>query len=144
MIQPIVCPVGHFCTGGFHLEECGRGKYSAEGSTYCQYCIPGQLCEETVQEQPNWCPIGYHCANPSQRVACPPGSFSNKYNLTNCENAIWSTWTDISTCSKSCGIGEKAQSRDCTSGNQIIDISFCEGNHTKIVNCNAQSCRKIK
>ena len=85
MSEPIVCPVGHFCTGGSHKEECGKGHFSTKSSSACEDCIPGQQCEETVQEKPNWCPIGYHCNNPSKIEACPPGTLATKYNLTKCE-----------------------------------------------------------
>ena len=85
MSESIVCPFGHYCTGGNHKAECGKGKYSMKGSDACEDCIPGQQCEETVQEKPYWCPIGYHCNIPSQKEECPPGKLGTKYNLTECE-----------------------------------------------------------
>ena len=32
MSESIVCPFGHFCLGGSHKRECGKGKYSMKGS----------------------------------------------------------------------------------------------------------------
>ena len=85
MSEPVICPFGHYCTGGSHKDECGKGKYSTKGSGACEDCIPGQQCEETVLEKPSWCPVGYHCNIPSQKEKCPPGTMGTKYNLTECE-----------------------------------------------------------
>ena len=85
MSESVVCPSGHFCLGGSHKEECGKGKFSKKGSSACEDCIPGQECEGTAQEKPFWCPIGYHCENPSEKQACQPGTMGTKHNLTKCE-----------------------------------------------------------
>ena len=55
--------------------------------------------------------------------------------MINCE---WSQWTNLGSCSQTCGSGEQIKTR-----HEIVDEQnrgICDGNATTKVQCNSQSC----
>ncbi|CAG2242596.1 unnamed protein product [Mytilus edulis] len=59
-----------------------------------------------------------------------------------CTNAKWNTWTEWSSCSKSCGTGEQVRTRNCINQLNTTDGFFidCEGSSEESRVCNTIQC----
>lgn len=65
---------------------------------------------------------------------------------TNCcpVNGQYSSWSEWSECSASCGSGIRKRSRNCDSPKPDCNGYQCEGSSIEIENCNTKSCGKFK
>ena len=52
----------------------------------------------------------------------------------------WTPWSECSECTQSCNGGFCVQTRTCEADGERVEDAKCEGNSTKIVECNTQPC----
>lgn len=59
---------------------------------------------------------------------------------TPCQFSEWGEWTP---CSRTCGIGRKARSRNCSCSNENVIYMDCKGELLEIENCTERLCRGL-
>ena len=55
-------------------------------------------------------------------------------------NGMWSAWGEYSTCTKTCGTGQKSRTRTCTNPAPSGGGSTCPGSTSEMTDCNISSC----
>ena len=55
-------------------------------------------------------------------------------------NGGWGAWTNIGTCSKSCGGGKQNQERYCNNPAPSCGGKSCPGDAVMLIDCNTQCC----
>ena len=55
-------------------------------------------------------------------------------------NGQWGAWGAYSTCSKTCGTGQRSRARTCTNPAPSNGGSNCVGSSSETSNCNTDSC----
>ncbi|XP_039249556.2 uncharacterized protein LOC120327185 [Styela clava] len=56
------------------------------------------------------------------------------------EQPEWSTWSQWSSCSLTCGVGQKRRTRTCMLGSQTVSVQKCEGSAVLQENCKIKDC----
>ncbi|ESP02963.1 hypothetical protein LOTGIDRAFT_110577, partial [Lottia gigantea] len=56
-------------------------------------------------------------------------------------DGTWGNWTPFSTCSVSCGGGQKSRLRLCDSPPPVYNGQSCSGHAAESIPCNTQSCQ---
>ena len=55
-------------------------------------------------------------------------------------NGRWGLWSPYSSCTKTCGIGSKKRTRECTNPPPLAGGENCVGETEQIIQCNTNSC----
>lgn len=113
---------------------CIRLSYVSLNNRFCQTKSEPAL-EGTQCGQNKWCRLG----------KCVP---MNDDNLTiplprptvEPTNGGWSSWTELSACSRSCGVGVHYRTRKCNNPVPQNDGRQCEGKDIKFELCNVKDC----
>ncbi|KAG8756404.1 hypothetical protein FRC12_010589 [Ceratobasidium sp. 428] len=75
-------------TGATQQQKCGKGSYSAAGSSSCTKCPAGSYCNSDATCAPSQCQPGRYspAAGASDCLECPAGTYINNYGSTSCCN----------------------------------------------------------
>ncbi|OWF48143.1 Sushi, von Willebrand factor type A, EGF and pentraxin domain-containing protein 1 [Mizuhopecten yessoensis] len=141
LISPSICDAddncnpdpcnGHNCTdglGGFicRCKEEFTGERCQNPPDYCKHhqCINGATCNNMQ--------TNYTCS-------CTPG-FKGSFCGYKIVDGGWASWSNWSSCSKSCGGGDRIRRRQCNNPNPDPDGKQCIGQMTETELCNEEEC----
>lgn len=143
---PVDCAVSSFGTWASCSKTCGSGSQSRSRSVVTSAAFGGKVCPGFTQAQPcntqscpidcvytysSWSACSQSCGTGSQSrtrqteveaayggVQCPPWTQTQVCNAQACPiDCVVSTFSDWSTCSKTCGAGSQSRTRTITRAN---------------------------
>ncbi|HIA04073.1 MAG TPA: hypothetical protein EYN66_19610, partial [Myxococcales bacterium] len=142
------------CTLGIHNchtdATCTNTPYTEESGGFGCTCKPGYtgngiICNEINECTGNPCGDNGICIDQVNAFSCTcaPGYDGGGVN-TPCTctpiNGGWSTWSDWSTCSVSCGSGIQTRTHSCNNPSPNVCGAACSGSSSESQSCNTQSC----
>ena len=151
--QCAVCLAGTYCPGGTENYNCSpgtastalaapsvstclacaAGSWAYTGSSVCTACVPGMYALNASLTGPEFCSVcepGYTCSGGSNRVLCPPGTWSTGEGVSSscqvCLQAAYCTGgTNIGYCTT--GTYSSALSASAPSACQLCAAGFWSG-----------------
>ncbi|CAH3034862.1 unnamed protein product [Porites lobata] len=113
---------------------CVRGSFSGYNDRFCQTrrepALEGTKCGEN-----KWCRLG-KCVSVDDRDTTIPLPRPTIKPV----HGGWSRWSDLSECSRSCGVGVQFKTRKCNNPVPKHNGRPCEGENIKFELCNTMDC----
>ena len=80
--KQIACPAGSYCPEGAKTPiKCPAGSYCPASSKEPKSCKSGYYCPAGSSSQ-TACPKGHYCPKPTEKKACPAGTYNDKTKKT--------------------------------------------------------------
>jgi len=135
----LLCIIQAFLFSVQGSEDCNCQKVDGGLTEWTRFSPCSVSCGNGFQERVRYCtnPYPQHGGN---------GCIGNRTQTKPCTiedcpvNGGWSDFVASSSCSKSCGGGEKTLERSCNNPSPSQCGKKCQGATTKVQQCNTQSC----
>ena len=133
---------GKNCSGdSSDIKHCELRSCPLDGiwSSWTQWTSCSKTCSNGTRTR------NRTCSNPPPQYGgkiCSGNSSDIKYcNLRSCPlDGIWSSWTQWTSCSKTCSNGTRTRNRTCGNPPPQYGGKTCSGNSSDIKYCNLRSC----
>eukprot|EP00795_Rhopilema_esculentum_P012478 gene12478-3161_t len=138
--QPCVNEASTECvgvSGSDYLYETGRdGNYTSWKESSCsKTCGVGVITKERTCTNPSPSGYGNDCST------LGPNKETVSCNIKPCSvDGGWSAWSDFTSCSHSCGGGNKTRTRSCDNPAPVGGGKECEGAPVDTRSCNPELC----